>query len=120
MVALVADAAGLGVASISQALRFMPIPAEIPGVVSLIDSQPRIRRIIEDRLGRPAADMTVAATAALAQALGQGPIGLAWTWPTARRSSRSSDPDRPPGSAASVSSCRAHTAFGTAQRCCHP
>ncbi|MBK7323187.1 MAG: cation-translocating P-type ATPase [Candidatus Microthrix sp.] len=76
MVALVADAAGLGVASISQALRFMPIPAEIPGVVSLIDSQPRIRRIIEDRLGRPAADMTVAATAALAQALGQGPIGL--------------------------------------------
>jgi len=53
MVALVADAAGLGVASISQALRFMPIPAEIPGVVSLIDSQPRIGRHDGGRDRRP-------------------------------------------------------------------
>ena len=74
--ALAADTVGLGVASVAQALRFVPIPAEIPGVLSLIDTQPRVRRFMEDRLGRPATDMTVAATSALAQALGQGPVGL--------------------------------------------
>jgi len=74
--ALAADTVGLGVASVGQALRFVPIPAEIPGVLSLIDSQPRVRRFLEDRLGRPATDMTVAATSAMAQALGQGPVGL--------------------------------------------
>lgn len=74
--ALVADTLGLGVASVSQSLRLVPIPAEIPGVLSLIDSQPRVRGFLENKLGRPATDVTVAATSALAQALGQGPVGL--------------------------------------------
>lgn len=74
--ALVADAAGLGVATASQALRILPLPAEVPGLVSLVDSQPRVRRFLEDRLGRPATDVAVASSAALAQAFGQGPVGL--------------------------------------------
>ena len=65
-----------GVATGVQALRFVRIPAEIPGVVSLADGQPRMRRLLENRLGRPATDVALVVANALAQALGQGPIGL--------------------------------------------
>ena len=74
--ALVADVAGLGVATVGQALRLDRLPAEVPGVISLLDSQPRVRRFLEDRFGRPATDVAVASTSALANALGQGPLGL--------------------------------------------
>lgn len=76
LAALVADAAGLGVATVGQALRLNRLPAEVPGVLSLLDSQPRVRRFLEDRLGRPATDVAVATTSAMANALGQGPLGL--------------------------------------------
>ena len=74
--AIAADVAGFGFATGVQALRLVPIPSEIPGVISLADSQPRIRRVLENRLGRPATDVTLASANALSQALGQGPIGL--------------------------------------------
>jgi len=73
---IMADVAGVGFATAAQTLRFVPIPAEIPGLISLIDSQPRVRRLLENRLGRPATDLTLAAANALAQAVGQGPLGL--------------------------------------------
>ncbi len=75
-VALGADALGFGVAAISQALRVTRIPAEIPGVLALIDGQPRFHRFLENRIGPPAADLTITTTAALAQALSAGPVGL--------------------------------------------
>lgn len=75
-VALGADALGFGVAAISQALRITRIPAEIPGIVALIDGQPRFRRFLENRIGPPATDLTITTTAALAQALSAGPVGL--------------------------------------------
>ena len=74
--AIAADAAGMGYATASQLLHFAPIPAEIPGLVSFVDSQPRVRRLLEDRLGPPATDVVVSSTSALVPALGQGPIGL--------------------------------------------
>ena len=71
-----ADLVGLGVVAAGQTLRLARIPAEIPGLVSLADSQPRIRRAIEDRIGPPATDLVVAGANATAQALGQGAVGL--------------------------------------------
>ncbi len=74
--AIVADVAGLGVATAGQALRLVRVPAEIPGLISVVDSQPRVRRFLENRLGRSATDVTLAGANALAQALSQGPLGL--------------------------------------------
>ena len=74
--AIVADVVGIGFATGVQALRVVRLPAEIPGIVSLADAQPRVRRFLENRLGRPAADVTLVTANALSQALGQGPLGL--------------------------------------------
>jgi len=74
--AIAGDVVGVGVATGFQALRFVRIPAEIPGVVSFADGQPRVRRLLENRLGRPATDVALVVANALSQALGQGPIGL--------------------------------------------
>lgn len=74
--ALGADAMGLGVAAIGQITRVAGIPAEIPGAISLIESQPRIHRFLENRLGPPATDALLATSNAIAQAFSQGPVGL--------------------------------------------
>ena len=74
--AIVADVVGIGFATTVQVARVVPIPAEIPGVISLIDSQPRFRRFLENRLGRPTTDLVLVSANAFTQALGQGPIGL--------------------------------------------
>ena len=73
---IAADIAGLSVATTARALNMMPLPAEIPGLVSLADNQPRVKRFLEGRLGPPAADVVMTSTSAFAQALGQGPLGL--------------------------------------------
>ena len=73
---IAADVAGLGYATAAQALHFMRLPAEIPGLVSVADNAPRVRRFLEGRLGPPTADVVMTTTNAAAQALGQGPLGL--------------------------------------------
>ncbi len=73
---IVADVAGLGYAGAAQALHFMRLPSEIPGLVSIADNSPRVRRFLEGRLGPPAAEVVMTTTNAAAQALGQGPLGL--------------------------------------------
>ncbi|MET0910244.1 MAG: heavy metal translocating P-type ATPase, partial [Ilumatobacteraceae bacterium] len=73
---IAADVAGLSVAAASRAMHLMPIPSEIPGLVTLADHQPRVRRFLEAQLGPPAADVVMSSTNAFAQALGQGPLGL--------------------------------------------
>lgn len=75
-VAIAADVVGLGVVAAGQTLRLARIPAEVPGLVSLADSQPRIRGALESRLGPPATDVLIAGANATAQALGQGAVGL--------------------------------------------
>lgn len=71
-----ADLIGLGFVVAGQTMHLARIPAEIPGLITLADSQPRIRKVLEERIGPPATDLVVAAANATAQALGQGPIGL--------------------------------------------
>ncbi len=73
---IAADVAGLGYATAAQALHFMRLPAEIPGLVSVADNAPRVRRFLEGGLGPPTADVVMTTTNAAAQALGQGPLGL--------------------------------------------
>src|SRR5262245_30780677 len=73
---LVADIGGLGFATAAQVVHLVPIPAEVPGLVSLVDAQPRVRQLLEHRLGRSVTDFSFATADALAQAIGQGPLGL--------------------------------------------
>jgi len=73
---IVTDVAGLGYATAARTLHFMRLPSEIPGLVSVIDNAPRVRRFLERQLGPPTADVLLTTTNAAAQALGQGPLGL--------------------------------------------
>ncbi|QTT77048.1 cation-translocating P-type ATPase [Streptomyces mobaraensis NBRC 13819 = DSM 40847] len=77
-VALAADCVGLVCAT---ARRLSPLPALPPALrlpVVLAETQPRLRRLLEDRLGREHADVLLAASNAAAHALtrGVGPLGL--------------------------------------------
>ncbi|MGK5639390.1 HAD-IC family P-type ATPase [Streptomyces sp. URMC 126] len=77
-VALAADCVGLVCAT---ARRLAPLPALPPALrlpVVLAETQPRIRRALEDRLGGEHADVLLAASNALAHALtrGAGPLAL--------------------------------------------
>jgi cation-transporting ATPase I len=76
LTALGADTVGLGVSVFGQILRTTPIPGELASVIALADSQPRVRHLLESRIGYPATDLGFALASALAQALGQGPLGL--------------------------------------------
>ncbi len=76
LTALGADTVGLGVSVFGQLLRATPIPGELASVIALADSQPRVRHLLESRVGHPATDLGFALAGAAAQALGQGPLGL--------------------------------------------
>lgn len=75
-VAIAADTVGLGIVAAGQALHLARIPSVIPGLVTLADSQPRIRQLLERQLGPPTTDLVVGGANAVAQTLGQGSIGL--------------------------------------------
>jgi len=75
--ALGADVAGLGVSVFGRVLQATPIPFEVASIVSVVDSLPRVRHQFESRVGAPVADLTLALANSFAQALGQGPLGLA-------------------------------------------
>ncbi|MFI0743192.1 HAD-IC family P-type ATPase [Streptomyces sp. NPDC021100] len=77
-VALAADCVGLVCAT---ARRLSPLPALPPALrlpAVLAETQPRLRRLLEDRLGREHADVLLAASNAAAHALtrGTGPLAL--------------------------------------------
>ena len=76
LIALLADAAGLGVSLAGSILRLTPLPVELASAVSLVDSTPRLRRLIEHRIGASAAYSVLALGNATAQGLGSGPFGL--------------------------------------------
>ncbi len=61
-----ATAAGLGVAVIGRTLRWPAAPHSVEALVAIVDYQPRLRRLLEDRIGTAATDsvLTVAMTAA--------------------------------------------------------
>jgi cation-transporting P-type ATPase I len=76
-VAFAADVLGLSASVFGQVLRFTPIPIELASVVSLVESEPRVRGFFEQHLGAAATDLGLGLSNAVAQALSQGPLGLA-------------------------------------------
>jgi cation-transporting P-type ATPase I len=54
-----ANAAGLGVAFAGRALRWPRLPAVVGAANSLVNYQPALRRMVENRLGQPATDTTL-------------------------------------------------------------
>ena len=74
--AIVADVVGLSVGVFGTLLQATPIPVELAAAFSLVDSQPRARRVLENRLGPTLTDVGLATANAVSQALAQGPLGL--------------------------------------------
>ena len=76
IVGLVADALGIGAGIAGSVLGLASLPAEVASLVALVDSQPRLRRLVEEALGPSTADGVLAIANAVLQGLGQGPLGL--------------------------------------------
>jgi cation-transporting ATPase I len=76
MFSLAADAAGLGLTAFGLSARRAALPAELASVLSLVDSTPRLRALLEERVGEATADLLLAASNAIGQGLAQGPLGL--------------------------------------------
>lgn len=76
LIALGADAIGIGMSVAGMALRLSPLPVELAAMASFVDSTPRLRRLLEDRLGPNTADVGLAVANAVSQGLGAGPFGL--------------------------------------------
>ncbi|HTS97405.1 MAG TPA: HAD-IC family P-type ATPase [Streptosporangiaceae bacterium] len=74
---LAAAAAGLAFAGLGRALRIVRLPAELGSLVQLVDTQPRLRAVIERAAGAERADLALAAANTLAQSAAQGVGGLA-------------------------------------------
>lgn len=54
-----ANAAGLSVALLGRTLRWQPLPPPVGAANSLLNYQPVLRRMVENRLGQPATDTTL-------------------------------------------------------------
>jgi cation-transporting ATPase I len=76
LIAIAADAAGIGVSLAGTVLRLSPVPIELASAVSLVDGIPRLRHLLEERLGPTMTDVGLSVTNAVAQGLGAGPFGL--------------------------------------------
>lgn len=76
---LITAASGLGLC-VATASRLLPLPALPDGLVSAVtavDYQPRLRAVVEQRLGESAADMVIGLAAASVYTLTQAPSSLA-------------------------------------------
>lgn len=76
-IALGADALALGGSLFGQLLQLTPIPAELASAVTLLDHEPKVRHVLERHLGQGTTDVGLGIASALAQALSQGPVGVA-------------------------------------------
>ncbi len=75
-IALGADLFGLGVSTFGQLLSLTPLPTELAALVSLAESEPRIRRFLDHHLGPAASEVGLGVANAFGQAFSQGPTGL--------------------------------------------
>jgi cation-transporting ATPase I len=75
--ALAADLAGLSAAVAGQVARLPSLPGSAAAAVVLVDNQPRLRRLVETRLGPSATDLVMAVSNAVAWALTGGAPALA-------------------------------------------
>jgi len=73
---LVADAVGIAAGFAGALLDLPSLPEEAAALVSLVDSQPRARHLVESLLGPSTADIGLALTNAVLQGLGQGALAL--------------------------------------------
>ena len=74
--ALAADIAAAGLAVVGRLARTARLPVEAASIVSVVQSQPRLRGLVEARVGVGAASVPLALANAVSQGLGQGPLGL--------------------------------------------
>ena len=77
VVAAAANGAGLCVATAGWLLPWRPLPPGLAAALTAVDYQPRLRAVVENRLGKPAADTVLGLTAATVYTLTQAPASLA-------------------------------------------
>lgn len=75
-VSLAANAAGLGLALAGRALRWPRLPISVLAGVVAVDYQPRLRGLLEDRIGGPATDTVLTLAVAAAETVTQAPASL--------------------------------------------
>jgi hypothetical protein len=75
-VALAADGVALALVGAGRLAHWVPFPAELASLVPIIDTQPRLRRIVERALGPPRADLVLALANAAALGLSRGQSSL--------------------------------------------
>ncbi|OCB48501.1 haloacid dehalogenase [Mycobacterium vulneris] len=71
-----ASGIGIGVAMAGRTLMLPRVPAGVMAVVSAVDYQPRVRAVLEARLGLPGADAVLSLGAATVYALTQAPAAV--------------------------------------------
>ncbi|OBH31102.1 haloacid dehalogenase [Mycobacterium sp. E1715] len=71
-----ASAAGLGLALTGRALRWPRMPIGVLAGVVAVDYQPWLRRLLEDRIGRPATDTALTLALTAAETVTQSPASL--------------------------------------------
>ncbi|MBV8930132.1 MAG: cation-translocating P-type ATPase [Mycobacteriaceae bacterium] len=76
LVALTASAAGLCAATAARAARLPRLPVVFPAAVTAIDYQPKVRRLLESRLGPSVTDAALAVASAAAYTAAQSPSSL--------------------------------------------
>ncbi|MGB3664780.1 MAG: cation-translocating P-type ATPase, partial [Mycolicibacter algericus] len=70
-------AVGLGISLAGRVLRFPRLPASVQGAVVALDHQPRLRRLLEERIGKRATDTALGLASTTANALALAPSMLA-------------------------------------------
>lgn len=73
---LAASGAGAILSGVSGAMRRVVLPSELAALVTVVDSQPRLRRLLETTVGRSATDIVLAVASSLGQGLAGGRLGL--------------------------------------------
>ncbi len=76
-VAAAANGVGVGVAAVGRAMMLPRLPVGLMAIVSSVDYQPKIRALVEARLGPQAADAALGVGAATVYALTQAPAAVA-------------------------------------------
>lgn len=71
------SAVGLGIALAGRVLRFPRLPASVQGAVVALDHQPRLRRLLEERIGKRTTDTAMGLASTAANALAVAPSILA-------------------------------------------
>lgn len=67
MATVSANAVGLGAALVGRALRWPPMPNAVVAAAAVATYQPRVRRLLEDRIGKPTADTVLELAMAAAE-----------------------------------------------------